>query len=151
MKALEVEAPTPIALALSGGGDSISLMKLLGNWVRARNPSNKNIALHALIVDHGIRAGSASESKRVASWARAEGWRAHILKWLGPKPKANIENAARKARYALLGKWCRAHKARYLFVGHTLDDVAETFLLRLGDAEAASMVLPPCVLLRPIR
>jgi tRNA(Ile)-lysidine synthase len=132
MKALNVGMPTRIALALSGGGDSVSLMKLLGNWARARRPSGENLKLHALIVDHGIRPGSARESRKAAAWARAAGWRAHLLKWSGPKPNANIEDAARKARYALLGNWCLAHKTRILFVGHTRDDVVENFLLRLG-------------------
>jgi tRNA(Ile)-lysidine synthase len=132
MNALDIGAPTRIALALSGGGDSISLMKLLGNWAKARSSSRANSTLDALIVDHGLRAGSAREEKNVAAWARDAGWRAHILKWSGPKPISNIEDAARKARYALLGKWCRAHKRSFLFVAHTRDDVAETFLLRLG-------------------
>jgi len=132
MKALDIGAPMPIALALSGGGDSISLMRLLGNWAKARSSTGVYSNLHALIVDHGLRAGSAREIKNVAAWARDAGWRAHILKWSGPKPNSNIEDAARKARYALLGKWCRAHKTPFLFVAHTRDDVAETFLLRLG-------------------
>lgn len=132
MKALDIGAPTRIALALSGGGDSISLMKLLGNWASPRSNAGVNSTLYALIVDHGLRAGSTRETKKVAAWARDAGWRAHILKWPGPKPNANIEDAARKARYALLGQWCRAHKTPFLFVAHTRDDVAETFLLRLG-------------------
>jgi tRNA(Ile)-lysidine synthase len=132
MKALNIVVPARIALALSGGGDSISLMRLLGNWSRTQRPSVKNLPLHALIVDHGLRAGSARESGKVAAWARAAGWHAHVLKWYGPKPKANIEDQARKARYGLLANWCRDHKARHLFVGHTRDDAAENFLLRLG-------------------
>ena len=132
MKALDIGVPTRIALALSGGGDSISLMTLLGKWAKARSSSGVRSSLHALIVDHGLRAGSAREQKNVAAWARDAGWRAHVLKWTGPKPNSNIEDAARKVRYALLGKWCRAHKTPFLFAAHTRDDVAETFLLRLG-------------------
>ncbi len=132
MKALEIGVAPRIVLALSGGGDSTALMKLLGNWAKADGRSGAKSSLDALIVDHGLRSGSSGEAKKVASAARAAGWRAHILKWSGDKPKSNIEDAARRARYALMGKWCQKHKTRFLFVAHTRDDVAETFLLRLG-------------------
>ena len=132
MKALDIGVGPRIALALSGGGDSTALMKLLGNWQKSDGHSGAKPSLYALIVDHGLRSGSAGEAKKVASAARAAGWRAHILNWSGEQPKSNIEDAARKARYALMGKWCHKHKARFLFVAHTRDDVAETFLLRLG-------------------
>jgi tRNA(Ile)-lysidine synthase len=85
-----------------------------------------------LIVDHGLRPESEAEARRVAGWARAASWKAHVLKWTGRKPRANIEDEARRARYRLLGEWCREHRAPVLFVAHTRDDVAETFLMRLG-------------------
>ena len=50
----------------------------------------------------------------------------------GRKPNSGIEGKAREARYALLGEWCAAHDVPSLFVAHTLEDQAETFLLRLG-------------------
>lgn len=124
--------PRRIALALSGGGDSIALMRLLGNWARVSAKDDDCIHLHALIVDHGLRDGADRDAKRAALLAREAGWRAHILKWKGDKPRSNIEDAARAARYALLGQWCKAHKTQSLFVAHTRDDLAETFLLRLG-------------------
>ena len=148
VKALNLEIAPPIVLALSGGGDSVALMTLLGHWALDGGRSRAKPSLHALIVDHGLRAGSVGEAKKTAALARAAGWHAHILKWLGDKPKSNIEDAARKARYALMGKLCRLHKARFLFVGHTRDDVAETFLLRLGrgsgvDGLSAMRVVAP--------
>jgi tRNA(Ile)-lysidine synthase len=133
MNALGHELPPQrIALALSGGGDSVALMYLLGNWARASAKDDEGLQLHALIVDHGLREGAGRDAKRAALLAREAGWRAHILKWKGDKPKSNIEDAARAARYTLLGQWCKAHKTRTLFVAHTRDDLAETFLLRLG-------------------
>jgi len=132
VRALNIEITPPIVLALSGGGDSIALMTLLSHWALDDRRSRTKHSLHALIVDHGLRSGSAGEAKNTAALARSAGWNAHILKWSGGKPTSNIEDAARKARYALMGKWCRLHKARCLFVGHTRNDVAETFLLRLG-------------------
>jgi tRNA(Ile)-lysidine synthase len=85
-----------------------------------------------LIVDHGLRKNSAKEARAVARHAEAAGLKAHILTWRGAKPKSNIEGRAREARYRLLGDWCLANGVGALFVAHTMDDLAETFLLRLA-------------------
>ena len=85
-----------------------------------------------VIVDHGLRDGSAKEAAVVAEWARRAGFNAHVLNWRGAKPQSSVEEQARNARYALLGKWCREHGISQLLVAHTRDDQAETFLLRLG-------------------
>ena len=85
-----------------------------------------------LIVDHALRDGSKGEAAKVKVWAQAKGFDAHILSWQGRKPVSGIEGKAREARYALLGEWCSTHDVPSLFVAHTLDDQAETFLLRLG-------------------
>ena len=119
--------PKRFALALSGGGDSVALMHLLNAW-----RGDRKLSFHALIVDHGLRRDSSAEAKRAARRARDAGWRTRILQWTAEKPKSNIEDAARAARYALLGNWCLAHRVRHLFVAHSQDDLVETFLLRLG-------------------
>ena len=119
---------SPAAIAVSGGGDSIALMGLFNDWVRAE----RGLAPAVLIVDHGLRAQSRAEAAMVAGWAQAAGLTAHVLRWEGAKPKTGIEEKARAARYRLLGEWCTAHGVHALFVAHTRDDQAETFLLRLG-------------------
>jgi tRNA(Ile)-lysidine synthase len=85
-----------------------------------------------LTVDHGLQRDATANARKVLRWARALGLKAHMLAWEGVKPKANIEAEARRARYNLLGDWCRKHGIATLYVGHTRDDVAETFLLRLA-------------------
>ncbi|HEY1631489.1 MAG TPA: tRNA lysidine(34) synthetase TilS [Rhizomicrobium sp.] len=116
----------PGAVALSGGGDSVALMRLLAQWAKKRE---KPIAL---IVDHGLRKGSAKDAKQAAIWARDAGLAAHVLTWKGKKPSADVEAAARHARYRLMGEWCVGHGVRFLYLAHTLEDQAETFLLRLA-------------------
>jgi tRNA(Ile)-lysidine synthase len=118
----------PVALAVSGGGDSMALMHLAVRHAMA----NRLPLPVVLIVDHGLRRGSATEARKVAAWARALGLKAHILVWKGGKPAAGIEAAARQVRYRLMGGWMTAHGLRQLCVGHTMDDQAETFLLRLA-------------------
>ena len=137
-------APWPGAVALSGGGDSLALMHLLADWARAR----KLPPPVALVVDHALRAESAAEARKAAGFARKAGLTAHILTRKGAAPRSGIEAAARDARYSLMGNWMRRHGIANLYVGHTLDDQAETFLLRLGrgsglDGLAAMRGLAP--------
>ncbi len=140
----DLGAPWPGAVALSGGGDSLGLMHLLADWARTRNLKPPV----ALIVDHGLRAGSAAEARKAAAFARKAGLAAHILLRKGPVPRSGIEAVARDARYGLMGNWMRRHGLATLYVGHTLDDQAETFLLRLGrgsglDGLSAMRALAP--------
>jgi len=124
---LAAGAPWPGAVAVSGGGDSIALMHLLAHWAQAtgREPP------HVLTVDHGLRDNSAADARKVSGWAKRAGLKAIALRWTGPRPKSDIEAAAREARYRLMGKHVRKKKLTALYVGHTRDDQAETFLLRL--------------------
>ncbi len=116
------------ALAVSGGGDSLALMHLFAGWARAQNAKPPVV----LIVDHGLRPESSKDAAKATRWAKRAGLEAHILHWQGRKPKADIEAQAREARYRLMGEWCRAHGVDALFVAHTREDQAETFLLRLA-------------------
>ena len=113
---------------MSGGGDLLALMHLLHGFAKAQGLA----APIALTVDHGLRKTSAREAKQVAAWAKQAGLKAHVLTWRGKKPKNGIESEARQARYRLMGAWLTKNKIATLFVGHNLDDQAETFLLRLA-------------------
>jgi tRNA(Ile)-lysidine synthase len=120
----------PFALAVSGGGDSVALMHLAAEWLSSRTAPLDRGAV--LVVDHGLRPGSAREAAATTAWAKSLGFAAHTLAWRGPKPRSNIEDAARTQRYRLIGEWCRAHGVAAVLLAHTRDDQAETFLLRLG-------------------
>jgi tRNA(Ile)-lysidine synthase len=140
----EIGAPWPGAVAVSGGGDSLALMHLLAGWAKAQNVTPPVV----LIVDHTLRKESASEARKAAAFARKAGLAAHILTRKGAVPQSGIEAAARDARYGLMGGWLRKHHIATLYVGHTLDDQAETFLLRLGrgsglDGLSAMRALAP--------
>jgi tRNA(Ile)-lysidine synthase len=117
-----------IAIAVSGGSDSLALMHLLAAFARTAKIAPPLV----LTVDHGLRPGSAKDAKTVAAWAKQAGLETTILSWRGKKPKASIEAAAREARYGLMGATLAKKKIATLFVGHTEDDQAETFLLRLA-------------------
>lgn len=118
----------PGAIAVSGGGDSVALMHLLADWARARKLDAPKI----LTVDHGLTAGSKTRASEVKAQAKKRNLDCEILTWKTSKPKSGIEAAAREARYRLMGEWCRANKISFLYVAHSQDDQAETFLLRLA-------------------
>ncbi len=117
--------PWPGAVAVSGGGDSLALMLMLAR-------AKKNPAPIVLSVDHGLRPDLAGDANAVVQAAKKLGLEAHVLRWTGAKPKSDIEAAARDARYRLMGEWCAANRVGALYLAHTLEDQAETFLLRLA-------------------
>ena len=105
-----------------------------------------------------MRPGSADEASRVGGWLSRHGIAHHILRWQGDKPAADLQAAARTARYRLLGDWCRARGVLHLLLAHHREDQAETLLLRLGrgsgvDGLAAMAPVQPTPwgrLLRPL-
>lgn len=121
-------APWPAAVAVSGGSNSLALMFLLRDWAKKSRLAPPTV----VCVDHQLRPGSADDARQVRRWARAAGLRVKVLVREGEVPGADIESAARDARYRLIGAWAAAQRLRALYVGHTRDDQAETFLLRLA-------------------
>jgi len=121
------EAKPRIAVAVSGGADSMALVLLAARWAARRGGS-----VMALSVDHGLRPEAKAEVRRVKRWLAARGIAQRILRWRGAKPKANLQAEARAARYRLLEDWCRKAGVLHLLVAHQREDQAETFLLRLA-------------------
>jgi tRNA(Ile)-lysidine synthase len=119
------EARPHLAVAVSGGSDSLALMLLADDWARARGGT-----ITALTVDHGLRPEAATEAAQVASWCAARRIEHVILRWAGPAPRSGIQAAARAGRYALLEAWCRAHFVLHLVLGHQREDQAETVKMR---------------------
>lgn len=119
-----------VALAVSGGSDSVALMRLAAHWAQTEHPG---LTLTVLTVDHGLRPEAAGEAVRVGQWAAQLGLSHHVLRWQAdPKPLTGVQARARAARYGLMSEWCRAHGAGALLTAHTLDDQAETVLMRLS-------------------
>ncbi len=129
-----------IAVAVSGGADSMALALLAREWARAR----RGRAV-ALTVDHGLRPEAAAEARQAGRWLASRGIEHHVLRWREPPPKANLQAAARAARYRLLEEWCRAAGILHLLLAHQREDQAETLLLRLGRGSGVDglAAMPP--------
>ena len=121
----------PIAVAVSGGADSMALLLLCRNWLRQVDDRNRADGLLALTVDHGLRRNSAAEAHQVANWCTDLGIVHQILLWENDKPASSIQAAARQKRYALLESACAAHGIRDLLLAHHREDQSETLLLNL--------------------
>lgn len=114
----------PLAVAVSGGADSLALLLLAQRAYGAR--------VRALTVDHGLRPESAGEAAAVAALCAEIGVRHVTIRWEGAKPTTNRQAAAREARYRLMAGWCRREGVAWLATAHHADDQAETLLLRLA-------------------
>lgn len=148
-----------MALAVSGGADSLALLHLCCAWNKAESQPR---TLVALTVDHGLREESAEEAKQVAEWAATLDVPHVTLKWSHDNPTANVEAEARRARYDLMTRYCNTHGIKDLLTGHHRDDQAETFLMRLmrgsgvsglaamGEVRDLSRFGPGLRLLRPL-
>ncbi len=120
------DKPKAVAVAVSGGADSMALALLTAEWAK-----KKKIGVLPLIVDHRLRPDSTKEARHVAGLLRAAGLTPQILTWSAKtKPSANRQALARDARYALLMQACAKNGIRHLLLAHHRDDQAETLLLR---------------------
>jgi tRNA(Ile)-lysidine synthase len=109
-------------------------------------------------VDHRLRPESSTEIRLLHSWLSARTIRHEILAWSVDKPVGGIQEAARRARYALLADWCQRHGCLHLLTAHHREDQAETHLIRRRASSGANGLagmsaireLADCRILRPL-
>ncbi|HEV2533247.1 tRNA lysidine(34) synthetase TilS [Phenylobacterium sp.] len=118
-------SPRPVAVALSGGGDSVALLLAAHTWaLTAGRP------LLALTLDHGLQPQGAAWTQACAARAAALGVGFQALSWTGDKPTTGLPAAARAARHRLLADAARGAGAAVIVMGHTADDIAEARAMR---------------------
>ena len=124
-----------LVLAVSGGANSTALLVLAERWRAARKTGP---TLVAVTIDHGLRPESAAEARAVKRLAGRLGVQHRTLRWGGQKPKTGLQQAARIARYGLLAAFARTLRANHILTAHTLDDQAETVLIRISRGSGIS-------------
>ena len=125
--------PPVVLVALSGGPDSLSLAA-----ATAFEATKAGIAAGAVIVDHGLQAGSTDAAARAARQAEALGLSPVVVKTVAVSGPGGPEAAARSARYSALESTAAELGAVAVLLGHTLDDQAETVLLGLARGSGAA-------------
>ena len=118
-----------IGLAVSGGSDSVALAFLLTKGGKKKNAAKRFVILH---VDHGLRKESKEEYRFVRALAKRlgipfKGTHAKVVKHRGE----SLEMAARRVRLSFFSKCMESLKLDAIATGHHMDDVAETFLMKL--------------------
>ncbi|RDX69264.1 tilS, partial [Mucuna pruriens] len=130
-----------LALAVSGGPDSMALCVLTAGWktaaANAVTTENGGFidGLLAIIVDHGLRAESKEEANVVSHRVSKMGIRCEIAccDWPSGRPKqGQLQEAAREMRYQIFQEVCAQHRIGVLLIAHHADDQAELFILRLS-------------------
>ena len=126
-----------IGLAVSGGSDSVALAFLLTKGGKKKNAARRFVILH---VDHGLRKESKEEYRFVRALAARlgipfKGTHAKVVKRRGE----SLEMAARRVRLAFFSSCMKKLKLDAIATGHHMDDVAETFLMKLRRASLCGM------------
>lgn len=121
-----------IGIAVSGGSDSVALAFLLTKGGRKKNAARRFVILH---VDHGLRRESKEEYRFVKALAGRLGipFRGIHAK-VSRQPGESVEMAARRVRLAFFERCTAALGLDAIATGHHMDDVAETFLMRIRRA-----------------
>jgi tRNA(Ile)-lysidine synthase len=120
-----------IVIGLSGGADSVTLSVLLPDL--AREFGAEVVALAHL--NHGLRPGAEDDQRFSGEFAARLGLpfdtETADVRTLARERRTSIEDGGRIARYAFLRRVMAARDATRIAVAHTLNDQAETVLLRL--------------------
>jgi tRNA(Ile)-lysidine synthase len=122
---------TRVVIGLSGGSDSVALACLL----RALDESGDLRVAGVAHFNHQIRPGAPADEKFCAELAASMGWPflsdAEDVAARARRDRCSIESAGRTARHEFFGRARMHFRADVVAIGHTRDDQAETFLLRL--------------------
>ena len=112
-----------IAIAVSGGVDSISLLYLCFNL---------GLDITVLHVNHKLRKNADIEQNYVTDTSKKLKLPFKIFSWEGEKPDSNLESVAREVRYKFMIDYCKEQNINTLLTAHQADDQIETFLMNLG-------------------
>ena len=130
---LRPESAAPVALGLSGGGDSHALTLMAADWARRHGRR-----LIVLTVDHHLRPESRDWTRACAALAKRLDLEFHALDWTGDKPVQGLPAAARAARHRLLADAARDLGARVVLLGHTASDLDEAVVMRAAGSTTPS-------------
>ena len=132
------EVAPRMAVAVSGGADSMALALLADRWFKNLQPESHG-HFQTITFDHGLRAESRGEARQVGDWMAGRGIAHKILSWKSGNEaidetsmlRGGVQAAARRARYDAMIRFCTGQGILHLLTGHHAADQGETVLLRL--------------------
>lgn len=107
----------------------MALLLLAVEWAAGRD-----VTLEAVTVDHGLRPEATEEAAFVARCCEGLGVAHTTLTWQGRTAAGNLQDRARAARYQMIADWAEERGIETVLMAHTVEDQAETFLMRLARA-----------------
>lgn len=119
-----------IVVAVSGGADSVCLLHLLRRWA-----ARSRVSLHVAHLNHSFRPEADEEARFVEKLS--SDWNIPVTSLKLPVPRfckekgLSKQEGARTYRYRFLKEVAQEVGARWIALGHTADDQAETFLMRM--------------------
>jgi tRNA(Ile)-lysidine synthase len=119
------------AAAISGGSDSLAMLFMLME-------QGYKDCLTILHFNHGLRKESAYEANWLRKLCAFHGISFVCEAWDVPDDMSNLQQEARRARYAFFKRQCDLNKFEKVLIGHSEDDVVETMLMRLGRGSGLS-------------
>ncbi len=146
------EKPEKIAVAVSGGADSVALLHLASDWARTHAAE-----LVVFTVDHHLRPESKEELCYVRELADSLGHEFYAMSWDCGGTKVALQERAREGRYDLMSTQCHELGVDILLTAHHFDDLIETYLMRkrkksgvLGLSSSSSFFYKNIMVLRPL-
>lgn len=140
-----IEPKDTIVLGISGGADSVCLLKILARWKEAWG-----ISLRAVHVHHQLRGEEADADERfVRELCENEGIPCKVfhedVQGMAQREKIGLEEAGRIARYRCFATVCEDVGGGKIALAHHQDDLAETMLHHLvrGTGMAGLCSLKP--------
>lgn len=127
------ETHPTIAIAVSGGADSIALMHFAKFWTDQRG--GKCIAL---TVNHGMRAEAQQEAAFVHTLATSLGMQHHTLNIHLATSSSGLQQQARTKRYEAMEAFCTQHGILHLLTAHHADDNMETLAMHAWRSHSIS-------------
>lgn len=115
-----------IAIAVSGGSDSVALLYLTNIWAE-----KNNIELFVISVDHNLRQQSKQETNYIQNISNSLNRKHYSLSFDHQNNFSNLQERAREGRYDLMTNLCVELDILVLLTAHHEDDYVENFCLRL--------------------
>ena len=120
-------------VGVSGGADSVCLMLMLNDYIIH---NNKDVKLHIVHVNHGIRKEAADDEQFTRKLCESLKLDYHCYniqcEKIARENNLTVEEAGRLERYDIFNKLSKQYDKTRIFVAHHMNDQAETVIMNMA-------------------